>query len=102
MSGLRVPAGDPERAAHAKHVISYRGYHAQITYDPSADAFHGRVLGMQDVISFYGRTPDELREEMKAAVEDYVAWCEQEGDKPEKSWAGKLTLRPDEDVRDVC
>jgi predicted HicB family RNase H-like nuclease len=81
------------------NVISYRGYHAQITYDPSADAFHGRVLGMQDVISFYGRTPDELREEMKAAVEDYVAWCEQEGDKPEKSWAGKLTLRPDEDVR---
>jgi predicted HicB family RNase H-like nuclease len=81
------------------NVISYRGYHAQITYDPSADAFHGRVLGMQDVISFYGRTPDELRKEMKAAVEDYIAWCRQEGDKPEKSWAGKLTLRADEDVR---
>jgi predicted HicB family RNase H-like nuclease len=79
------------------NVISYRGYHAQITYDPSADAFHGR--GMQDVISFYGRTPDELREEMRAAIEDYIAWCMEEGDKPEKSWAGKLTLRADEDVR---
>ena len=53
---------------------------------------------MQDVI-VYGRTPDELRKEMKAAVEDYIAWCRQEGNKPEKSWAGKLTLRADEDVR---
>jgi predicted HicB family RNase H-like nuclease len=33
------------------NVIGYRGCHAQITYDPSADAFHGRVLGMQDAIS---------------------------------------------------
>jgi predicted HicB family RNase H-like nuclease len=81
------------------NVISYRGHYARITFDPSADAFHGRVLGMQDVISFYGRTSDELREEMRAAVEDYIAWCKAEGDKPEKSWAGKLTLRPDEDVR---
>jgi predicted HicB family RNase H-like nuclease len=81
------------------NVISYRGYHAEIKYDPSADAFHGRVLGMRDVISFYGRTPDDLRDEMKAAIEDYMAWCREEGARPEKSWAGKLTLRPDEEVR---
>jgi predicted HicB family RNase H-like nuclease len=56
------------------NVISYRGYHAEIKYDPSADAFHGRVLGMRHVISFYGRTPDDLRDEMKAAIEDYMAF----------------------------
>jgi predicted HicB family RNase H-like nuclease len=81
------------------NIISYRNYHAEIKYDPSADAFHGRVLGMRDVISFYGRTPDDLRAEMRAAIDDYVAWCKEEGARPEKSWAGKLTLRPDEEVR---
>jgi predicted HicB family RNase H-like nuclease len=70
------------------NIISYRGYHAEIRYDSSADAFHGRVLGMRDVISFYGRTPDDLRGEMKAAIEDYMAWCREEGARPEKSWAG--------------
>jgi predicted HicB family RNase H-like nuclease len=81
------------------NVISYRGYHAEIKYDPSADAFHARVLGMRDVISFYGRTPEELRHEMRAAIEDYLAWCETDGVKPERSWTGKLTLRSDGDFR---
>ena len=81
------------------NIISYRGYHAEITYDPSADAFHGRVLGMRDVISFYGRAPDDLRDEMKATIEDYTTWCKEGSAKPEKSWGGKLTLRPDEEVR---
>jgi predicted HicB family RNase H-like nuclease len=81
------------------NVISYRGYHAEIKYDPSADAFHARVLGMRDVISFYGRTPEELRQEMQAAIEDYLEWCEADGARPEKSWTGKLTLRSDEAFR---
>jgi predicted HicB family RNase H-like nuclease len=54
---------------------------------------------MQDVIDFYGRTPDELREEFKNSVEEYVAWCAEEGTKSEKTWLGKLTIRIDEDLR---
>lgn len=81
------------------NVISHRGYHAEIRYDPSADAFDGRVLGLQDVISFYGRTPEELRREMEAAIEDYLDWCAADGVKPERSWSGKLTLRSDDEFR---
>jgi predicted HicB family RNase H-like nuclease len=81
------------------NVISYRGYRAEIRYDPSADSFHARVLGVRDVISFYGRTPEELRQEMQAAIEDYRAWCEVDGAKPEKGWTGKLTLSSDKDFR---
>jgi predicted HicB family RNase H-like nuclease len=81
------------------NIISYRGYHAEIRYDPSADAFHARVLGMRDVISFFGRTPEELRLEMQAAIEDYLDWCRADGAKPERSWSGKLTLRSDADFR---
>ena len=33
------------------NIISYRGYHAEIRFDPSADAFHARVLGVRDVMS---------------------------------------------------
>ena len=81
------------------NVMRYKGYVAEIGYDDSADAFHGRVVGMRDVIDFYGRTPEELRAEFKAAVEEYLAWCEEEGHKPEKTWTGKLTFRPTEEQR---
>jgi predicted HicB family RNase H-like nuclease len=49
-----------------------------------------------DVIDFYGRTPEERREEFKNSLEEYLAWHAQEGTRPEKTWLGKLTIRVDE------
>ena len=81
------------------NLLKFKDYYARIAFDPSADAFHGRVIGMQDVIDFYGRTPEELREEFKNSVEEYVSWSAEEGTRPEKTWQGKLTIRVDEDLR---
>lgn len=81
------------------NLLKYKDYYAQIAFDPSADSFHGRVIGIQDVIDFYGRTPEELREEFKNSVDDYLEWCTEEGTIPEKTWLGKLTIRIDEDLR---
>ncbi len=81
------------------NLLKYKDYHARIAFDPSADAFHGRVIGMRDVIDFYGRTPEELREEFKTSVDEYLAWCAEEGTTPEKTWQGKLTIRIDEGLR---
>ena len=81
------------------NLLNYKDYYARIVFDPSADAFHGRVIGIQDVVDFYGRTPDELRKEFKQSVEEYLRWCAEEGTKPEKTWLGKLTIRVDEDLR---
>ena len=81
------------------NLLKYKDYYANITFDPSADAFHGRVIGIRDVIDFFGRTPEELRAELKASVDEYLAWCKEEGTKPEKTWQGKLTLRVDERLR---
>jgi len=65
------------------NLLRYKDYYAHIAFDPSADAFHGRVIGIQDVIDFYGRTPEELCEECKNSVEDYLTWCAAEGTKPD-------------------
>ncbi len=81
------------------NLLTYKDYHARIAYDPSADAFHGRVIGMRDVIDFYGRTPEELREAFKDSVEEYLEWCAEEGTTPEKTWQGKLTVRMDGALR---
>jgi predicted HicB family RNase H-like nuclease len=81
------------------NLLKYKDYYASIAFDPSADAFHGRVIGIRDVIDFFGRTPEELREELQRSVDEYLAWCEEEGSKPEKTWQGKLTLRVDDELR---
>ena len=32
-------------------------------------------------------------------MEEYLAWCAEEGTKPGKTWLGKVTIRVDEDLR---
>ena len=82
-----------------KNVMRYKDYYAEIAFDSVADTFHGRVLGMSDVIDFFGRAPEELRQEFRNSVEDYLTWCEDEGETPEKTWQGKLTIRTSEELR---
>lgn len=76
------------------NLLRYKDYWAAIELDDSADQFHGRVIGINDVVDFFGSTPEELRREFAASVEEYVAWCRDEGTEPERSWNGKMTLRP--------
>ena len=81
------------------NMLNYQGYYAEFGYDDSADALHGRVIGLTDVIDFYGRTIDELKDEFRASIDEYVAWCREEGTEPEKTWSGKMTLRPSDEQR---
>jgi predicted HicB family RNase H-like nuclease len=76
------------------NLMRCKDYWAVIELDDSADQFHGRVVGINDVVDFYGSTPEELRREFATSVEEYLAWCREEGTEPERSWNGKMTLRP--------
>ena len=79
------------------NLLRYGDYYAEFGYDDSADALHGRVVGIDDVIDFYGRTVDELKQEFRSSVDDYLAWCCEEGEAPQKTWSGKMTLRPSDE-----
>lgn len=53
----------------------------------------GRLLGIQDIVSFHADSIAELRSAFEAAVDDYLETCEKIGKQPEKSYSGKLMLR---------
>jgi predicted HicB family RNase H-like nuclease len=81
------------------NVLSYKDYRAEFGFDADADLLHGRVIGINAVVDFYGKDVDELKKEFKASIEDYIGYCAKLGQRPEKSWTGKLTLRPTEEQR---
>ena len=64
-------------------MIEYKGYLGVVAFDPEIDAFHGTVVNTHDVISFYGSSVTELREEMQKSVEEYLAFCREQGKEPE-------------------
>ena len=79
-------------------MIEYKGYTGVFEFDPSIDAFHGRVIGLQDVVTFEGRSVEELRREMEASVEDYLELCAEAGKEPERPYRGEFLVRTTPEV----
>ena len=74
-------------------MMEYKGYFAKIEFDDEADVFHGEVINLRDVITFEGETVDELRKEFNNSVEDYLSFCAERGEEPEKPYSGKFLVR---------
>ncbi len=73
--------------------MKYKGYIGCVEYDDEAKIFHGEVVGLRDVITFQGKTVDELEQAFKDSVDEYLVWCKQRGEKPEKAFSGTFNLR---------
>lgn len=74
-------------------MMQYKGYIGHVHFDDEANIFHGQVIGLKDVITFQGTSVSELKQAFKESVDDYLAWCKERGEKPEKTYSGKLHLR---------
>ena len=74
-------------------MIEYKGYTGVFEFDSSIDAFHGRVVGLQDVVTFQGKSLDELRQEMAESVEDYLEHCAESGKEAERPFRGEFLVR---------
>ena len=79
-------------------MIEYKGYHGVFVFDQSIDAFHGRVVGLQDVVTFQGQSLEELRREMAESVEDYLEFCAEVGKEPERPYRGEFLVRTTPEV----
>jgi predicted HicB family RNase H-like nuclease len=74
-------------------MMKYKGYFGEITYDDEAKIFHGEVIGLKDIITFQGRSVNELKKAFHDSINDYLAWCEERDEQPEKTYSGKLHIR---------
>ena len=74
-------------------MMKYKGYVARVELDEDAGIFHGEVLHVRDVITFQGETPAELKKAFRESVDDYLAFCESRGEKPEKPFSGQFVTR---------
>ncbi|ANV90560.1 type II toxin-antitoxin system HicB family antitoxin [Picosynechococcus sp. PCC 8807] len=69
------------------------GYRAKIEYDPELDLFRGEILGLNGGADFYGRNPEELRQEFKNSLAVFLEVCKEKGISPIKEYSGRFNLR---------
>jgi predicted HicB family RNase H-like nuclease len=75
------------------NTMTYKGYVARVEFDPRDEIFVGRVLGIEDRISFHGGTVAKLRAGFHAAIDHYLADCAATGRAPQKPYSGRILLR---------
>jgi len=73
--------------------MEYKGYLGSVEYDAQAKIFHGDIINTRDVITFQGTTVKEIEKAFKDSIDDYVAWCKEDGIEPEKPYSGKFNVR---------
>jgi predicted HicB family RNase H-like nuclease len=77
------------------NTMTYNGYEGLVSYDEDAELFHGEVLNLRDVITFQGRSVEELKQALADSIEDYLAFCRERGEDPEKPYSGQFVVRVD-------
>ncbi len=74
-------------------MLVHKGYIGAVKFDDEALIFHGDVINTRDVITFQGTTAEELKQAFIDSVEDYLEFCSERGESPEKPYSGKFNLR---------
>lgn len=74
-------------------MLRYKGYTGRVEFDDEAGLFHGEVIDLRDVVTFQGKSVEELETAFRESVDDYLEFCEERGEEPDKPFSGRLMLR---------
>lgn len=73
--------------------MKYKGYTGVVEFDDESKVLFGRVIGLRDVITFQGESVAEVVQAFHDSVDDYLAFCAERGESPEKPYSGQFVLR---------
>lgn len=76
----------------------YKGYTGTIEFDEDDVVFHGRVIGVRDIITYEATTAEELLVAFRDSVDDFLEDYAERGQEPEKPFSGNLSLRMSSDL----
>lgn len=75
------------------NTMTYKNYLGSVAYSEKDNVFFGKIEGISGLINFEGESVKELTEAFHEAVDDYLAYCKDEGIVPEKSYTGVLNVK---------
>ncbi|WP_293196785.1 MULTISPECIES: type II toxin-antitoxin system HicB family antitoxin [unclassified Microcoleus] len=67
-------------------MMTYKGYSANIEVDLEAEILFGRVLDINDIVTFQAQTIEEARQEFQNSIDDYLEFCKELGQEPDRPY----------------
>jgi len=79
-------------------LMEYRGYAAAVAFDHDRELFTGYVVDLRDQLYFEGHSVKDLIGAFHASVDDYLAFCAEQGREPDRPYSGRILVRTTPDV----
>ena len=76
-----------------KDILMYKDFIGSVHFSADDKVFHGKIEGITDLVTFEGKSVDELEKAFHEAVNDYVTLCKEAGKEPLKSCRGSFNVR---------
>lgn len=69
-----------------------------VEYDLDDKCLYGKILFIDDLVTYEGETVEELENAFREMVEDYIATCKEIGKEPQKAYSGSFNVRTGSEI----
>ena len=73
--------------------LKYKNYIGSVEYDLTDKCLYGKILFIDDLVTYEGETIEELENAFHEMVDDYLETCKELGKIPQKVYSGSFNVR---------
>ena len=73
--------------------IKYKGFIGSVEVSISDNCLYGKILFINDLVTYEANSLDEIEKEFKDAVDDHIETCKELGIEAHKSFSGSFNVR---------
>lgn len=74
-------------------ILKYKEFEGTAELDMARGVCRGKLLFIDDLVTYESATPQGLQQEFEAAVEDYIETCAAIGKEPQRPFRGLFNIR---------
>lgn len=73
--------------------LEYKGYHGTIEPQLENNMLFGKIAFIHDLVTYEAEDLAQLKKEFQTSVDDYLAFCQEQGKMPRKPFKGSFNVR---------
>lgn len=75
------------------NLLSYKNYNGTVEYSREDNCLFGKVVGIKSLLSYEGDSVQELEQDFRSVIDEYLSDCEERNVEPEQPYKGTFNIR---------
>lgn len=75
------------------NLLAYKNYNGTVEYSKEDNCLFGKVVGIKSLLSYEGDSVQELEQDFKSVIDEYLEECGKQKIEPEQPYKGTFNVR---------